>query len=75
MSTPKHTPGPWKAANSPNVYAPDGTYIASGVNNLEDRKLIAAAPEMLDYIRQVVNHRMTPDLFSEGEKLITHATA
>lgn len=38
-----HTPTPWRAAKSPNVYGPKGEYVAYAVENEADRELIARA--------------------------------
>lgn len=38
-----HTPTPWRAAKSPNIYGPKGEYVACAVENEADRELIARA--------------------------------
>lgn len=55
MSAPKHTAGPWTVdvqSNHTNVEAPHFT-VAADVTN-EDAHLIAAAPDMVAILRELV---------------------
>lgn len=67
MSEAKHTPGPWRVYGAQNgnyriVYNESGNWLAEVFDDGEpipgrveaDALLIAAAPEMLDALRQIV---------------------
>jgi len=61
--THTHTNSPWhlgKRAGNPAIYGKDGTEIAEILQNLtpewrENARLIAAAPEMLEALRGLMN--------------------
>ena len=56
----KHTPGPWRYVHAPGycgeLIAQDGTTIAEFVvePSLDNARLIAAAPELLEYLQYAV---------------------
>ena len=59
----KHTPAPWKVepVNTNGTdgfeihYSEDGEYVTDHVYELADAKLIAAAPEMLEALKNIEN--------------------
>lgn len=56
MSAPKHTPGPWSVRSrvtTGDIVAPTGT-VASSVLLTTDAHLIAAAPDMLEALDNLV---------------------
>ena len=56
MSEAKHTPGPWSALKSRtliNIKGPNGEQITQvSAKNAADAHLIAAAPELLEALRE-----------------------
>ena len=65
-SNPMHhsTPGPWFAAATPNIGRPmitdkDGWTIAPRIENVSDARLIAAAPDLLAALDELL--RVTVD--------------
>ena len=59
----KHTPGPWQVGPTPKttdvIYGPMGTVATLFENNQANARLIAAAPEMLEALREAriaMNH-------------------
>lgn len=61
MSEAQHTPGPWRYVHEPGycgeLIAQDGTTIAEFVvePSLDNARLIAAAPELLEALQALVN--------------------
>lgn len=60
MSTPKHTPGPWEIEGY-NIYGPSDQRIVELWDGVEEEAeanahLIAAAPIMLQELKEVVPH-------------------
>ena len=70
----KHTPGPWKVHHSGNVLMPDGevTALPHTENRLANARLIAAAPEMLEVLREIL---FRSNLRSEDEWIERKAIA
>ncbi|MCA6480635.1 MAG: hypothetical protein IM557_08540 [Chitinophagaceae bacterium] len=50
----KHTPGPWVVAEEAKIKHPEGTFIAQA-QYWPDAYLIAAAPDLLDALRVLVD--------------------
>ena len=71
MSAAVHTPGPWRLVGD-ELYGADGSRIAEAVN-ARDATLIAAAPEMLEFVRDFV--RANEEGVTEEEWAAAIATA
>jgi len=63
----KHTKGPWKIKEGTihnHVISGNGEYIAGvqdGINDIADAQLIAAAPELLEALKQLVSAHNSGD--------------
>lgn len=82
MNKPKHTPGPWKVelSGSPNKYVAEiwnqNTKVAEinhehlnhDVDDMANARLIAAAPEMFEFIKSLIptSHK---DVITRTEQL------
>lgn len=77
--TQKHTPGPWKVYERVSnhdsdswIKGPDGEQIASGIGHedepqqLANARLIAAAPELLEALQDLVGWGGLATLLDEG---------
>ncbi len=63
----KHTPGPWKHNRGPvseSIYAPDGNghlvailYHGDADNQAANARLIAAAPDLLEALEELLQHK------------------
>jgi hypothetical protein len=73
----KHTKGPWKAeqfdAESWKIYG-DGIVVSGGVREA-DARLIAAAPELLEALRNMVNMARNGRLTNEDIRQAHEAIA
>ena len=64
----KHTPGPWEARADPNSSLPDDWCIGTGPQNIDkvavcskcDARLIAAAPELLEALQEMIDAHAIP---------------
>jgi hypothetical protein len=71
-STTQHTPGPWKIGvrgsrpTRPDIYTDSGGVIASTEHASDEHskanaRLIAAAPELLEHLKRMVNISLHPN--------------
>ncbi len=79
MSNRKHSPAPWTAEESGNVYDSEA-YEVAHVDRPEDRNLVAAAPDMLEALeaRQVFEEGrgyMDPEDFAKEEHRVLELEA
>lgn len=71
----QHTPGPWQADERCDVYGADGTRIAlvggNGRNADANARLIAAVPEMREFIAFIAAGQFAPsDIHREAMRLL-----
>lgn len=81
--TPKHTPKPWKASKNYDNFFYSYTIDGGGktlqetvanfgiamVDSLQDARLIAVAPELLEFTRQIAYWLDSPDLTKRLQNL------
>jgi alpha-amylase/alpha-mannosidase (GH57 family) len=81
--TTKHTPGPWNGSSDGAVYSNDGEIVARVVGVKEpsfaNRRLIAAAPELLEALKAIVSAHpyalTTLPVFKDSGYCRQHGTA
>lgn len=69
-----HTPGPWRVevgVSDPEMYSVKGSYLVADYLPIEDARLIAAAPVLLEALRKCLNFIEN----TEGELGITLTSA
>ena len=82
MSDAKHTPGEWLVATNCStgktqyeIVTTAGATVAAGIDNVAAAALLAAAPELLEALKQCLPILAAHIKISMGEGSIAHATA
>jgi hypothetical protein len=72
----KHTPGPWEYdMKNEAVYAGRNTIVYEGNANEADYRLIAAAPELLEALQEILDYSGGADNALEDEYVMDRARA
>jgi hypothetical protein len=69
-----YTPGPWSLEDSDHIHGPGGYHVTSLIARGADARLIAAAPDLLEALEQLINATDTYDrpiawAWGDGEPL------
>lgn len=71
MNTTKHTPGPWKQESElgigPQLLVKCNDALVARATSIEDARLIAAAPELLEALQYALNRISFLEGFTEGK--------